>query len=58
MRTEEEIRKNIEGLKQSADIFKEIQGQDCIFDEGYQQLLGQWKALIWVLNETKESNND
>ena len=54
MRTEDEIKKNIEGLKQAADVFKQIQGEDCINDIGYQQILGQWKALIWVLNESEE----
>ena len=54
MKSIEEIKKNIEGLKQAADVFKQIQGEDCIDDIGYQQVLGQWKALIWVLNETNE----
>lgn len=51
MKSKEEIEKNISGLKQAADVFKQIQGDDCIDDIGYQQILGQWKALQWVLSE-------
>ena len=51
MKTIEQINNNIEGLKRAADVFKQIQGEDCINDMGYQQILGQWKALQWVLND-------